>query len=259
MSAAPVRVSLGGARVDLVDRAGLLDTVGDRLLAPRQVPLYVVSANLDHIHHFGSGASGALPTPTAAGAEWLVVLDGMPLVWTARRLTRLAWEQLAGSDLLPELLQRADTLHARLGVLGGSPAMHAALRPLLAERYPGIEVAGLWSPGRAEVDDAQGALRLADEVRRAGVDLLVVGLGKPRQEEWLAGAGAASGAKVALAFGASFDFLTGTVRRAPARWSRLGLEWLHRLLSEPRRLYRRYLLHGPRDVATLLRASHLGP
>jgi exopolysaccharide biosynthesis polyprenyl glycosylphosphotransferase len=251
-----MRVTLGGAEVDLFHA----DEVDERILAAlrdeTERPLFVASANLDHLHHFGldSGREGAFD-PGRGGADWLVLLDGMPLVWTARRLTGVAWEQLAGSDLLPDLLRTAARARARVGFLGGTPGQHQLLATALADRFATVDVAGFWAPDRDVVEDAEASAALAEEIATAEVDLLVVGLGKPRQEEWLLRHGAATGARAAVAFGAATDFLAGTVTRAPARLRALGLEWLYRLLREPGRLARRYLVQGPSSLVRLLGQS----
>jgi exopolysaccharide biosynthesis polyprenyl glycosylphosphotransferase len=251
-----MRVTLGGAEVDLVHHDEVISTVLGVLQGGASRPLFVASANLDHLYHFGvdSGREGSFD-PGRGGADWLVLLDGMPLVWAARRLSGADWELLAGSDLLPDLLRTAARARARVGFLGGSERQHAVLRTALAERFPTVEVAGTWAPPREVVEDPQASAVLTAEVAAAGVDLLVVGLGKPRQEEWLLRHGAATGARVAVGFGAATDFLTGTVERAPERLRRLGLEWLYRLLREPRRLARRYLVQGPSSAWRLLTQS----
>ena len=110
------------------------------------------------------------------------------------------------------------------------------------------------APAPAEVDSEPGSAELAATIRRAGVDVLVVGLGKPRQERWIDTWGAATGARVLLPFGASLDFMAGAVDRAPEIWQRAGLEWLFRLRQEPRRLARRYLIQGPGSYLRLRRA-----
>ncbi len=250
-----LRMRLGGAAVDLLRRDQLLAAVEATLCSPAP-PLFIASANLDHLHHFGQGSGRAgLFEQAQAGGRWLVLLDGMPLVWAARRLTGRNWEQLAGSDLLPAMLTAATDLGAGVGFLGGSPATQQALSSVLRERLPGLRIAGGWSPPRHEVNDPQASQRLARRIREAGVDLLVVGLGKPRQELWLAEHGSATGARVALAFGAAMDFVAGTVRRAPPGWRRAGLEWFYRLAHEPLRLAPRYLLRGPPALAMLIRTQ----
>jgi N-acetylglucosaminyldiphosphoundecaprenol N-acetyl-beta-D-mannosaminyltransferase len=241
------RVVLGGALVDLYERDGLLATLAGRLGGPPPPrPLAVASANLDHIHHFGArGAHRDVIDADAPDLEWLVLLDGAPLVHRSTALTGRDWPLLAGSDLLPCILAAAEDAGATVGFLGGLPRTHAILGQVLAQRHSGLKVAGMWAPPRAELGDPARAAALAGAIAATGVDLLVVSLGKPRQEQWIRRYGRDSGARVLLAFGASADFLAGTARRAPAWVRRLGIEWLYRLVREPRRLARRYLIQGP--------------
>ncbi len=245
------RIVLGGALVDLLRRDDVVSAVGDRLGAggaagPPGVPLAIGSANLDHVHHFGRRGRSAADIDVAGQTpEWLILLDGAPMVRRAASLTGQSWPLLAGSDLLPVLLDTAQSAGARVGFLGGSAQMHDIVRPVLADRYPDLTVAGFWAPPRADLADGEASARLAGSIRGARVDLLVVGLGKPRQERWIQRHAGASGARVLLAFGAATDFLAGTVTRAPGWVRRAGVEWLYRLALEPRRLARRYCVQGP--------------
>jgi exopolysaccharide biosynthesis WecB/TagA/CpsF family protein len=252
----PDRVLLGGAVVHLRSREDVLGTIHARIGGDRaDRPLAVASANIDHIHHFGGRHR-----LSDAELDWLVLLDGVPLVRRAHALTGRRWPQLAGSDLLPDLLALADEHGARVGFLGGTPAGHTALRQALAQRMPGLKVAGAWAPTRAELADPSGAAGVADAIAIAGVDLLVVGLGKPRQELWIQRHAVATGARVLLAFGAAADFLAGTATRAPEWIRRAGGEWAYRLAREPRRLGRRYLLQGPPALWRLrTRSRAVGP
>lgn len=248
---------LGGAPVDLRQREDVVAAVDERLrgVGPA-VPLAIASANLDHVHHFGRGGRAVADMdPAGASPQWLVLLDGTPVVRRASQLAGRAWPQLAGSDLLPLLLATAQDDQATVGFLGGTAEMHALLLPVLAQRYPRLSVAGCWAPPRADLADPATAALLADQVREAKVDLLVVGLGKPRQESWIQVHAEASGAKVLLAFGAATDFLAGTVSRAPEWARRGGAEWLYRFALEPRRMARRYLVQGPPAMWRLWRDS----
>ncbi|QHC58453.1 WecB/TagA/CpsF family glycosyltransferase [Rathayibacter sp. VKM Ac-2760] len=198
----------------------------------------------------GATAWAAAPADASADAprpavEWLSLIDGSPIAGQAKRLTGVSWPRLAGSDLIGPLLDRAAADGVRVGVLGGSEAAQERLRARLAEERPGLVLAGLWSPSREQLADPAANSRLADAIRAARVDLLVVGLGKPRQELWIDEHGPRTGAHVLLAFGAAVDFLGGSVRRAPQWVADRGAEWLWRLALEPRRLARRYLVEGP--------------
>ncbi|WP_441246872.1 WecB/TagA/CpsF family glycosyltransferase [Kitasatospora sp. McL0602] len=252
----PHRLQLGGTPADGWDLAGTTLRVKERLAGPPGRPLVVASSNVDHLHHFGrGGAHAGLIERAESAADWLVLLDGMPLVLQARRLTGRPWERLTGADLLPDLLAVAASTGSRVAFLGGQEQTHRLLAAEIAVRWPSLDVVGYWAPSRAELDSPAGASALAATVREARVDLLVVGLGKPRQEAWLAEHTAGSGIRVGLAVGAAADFLAGVVDRAPDWWRDHGLEWFYRFLREPRRLARRYLLQGPRAVWRLLRHS----
>lgn len=254
------RVALGGSIVDLMHQVRAVDTIIGSAAERGPRPLAVVSANLDHIHHFGRGArwQGVLEHAEDTGAiELLTLLDGMPLVSEAHRLTGRSWPRLAGSDLIGPILDEAERHGIRIGFLGGSTDTQQQLRTALATRRPRLRVTGWWSPPRAVLTDTQASYDLALEVAAAGVDLLVVGLGKPRQELWIAQHGATTGAGALLAFGAVVDFLADKVSRAPEWMSGAGLEWSYRLAQEPLRLSRRYLLDGPEAYRALRRSSEL--
>lgn len=226
--------------------ADVLDLIGIRIGVGGTRPLAVCSVNVDHLHHFRRGGHRL-----GTEVEWLSVADGAPVAGRGAMLARHPWPRLTGADLLPAVLERAERGGWRIGFVGGSPAMRARLAPVLAERYPALVVAGHWAPERAELDAPEASARLAAEIRAAAPAVLVVGLGKPRQERWIDEIGPATGAMVLLPFGAAADFLAGTVTRAPSVWQRAGVEWLYRLLQEPRRLGRRYLLQGPPAVLRL--------
>lgn len=285
------RILLGGAPVDLYERDEAVQLIAERATRSDAPPLGVLSANVDHITHFGAGARWAhvldrhsvdrrsissvlVPDPESASGwapdapgaevsraalEWLNLIDGSPLAAHARRLTGKAWPRLAGSDLVGPILDQAGRLGLRVGVLGGSVEAQQQLQEHLAVERPELQVIGLWSPDREQLTDDAFNRALAAEIARAHIDLLIVGFGKPRQELWINEYGEATGARVLLAFGAAVDFLGGSVRRAPVWVSEHGMEWAWRLALEPRRLARRYLVEGPVAYARLRAHSELDP
>jgi exopolysaccharide biosynthesis WecB/TagA/CpsF family protein len=253
-SPGPVRrVSLAGCSVDLCDettvRAIVRATVEDRT----RPALAVASANLDHVHHFGLDGRERWRLPRdRESLQWLTLLDGAPLVSRVRRWSGEPYPRLAGSDLLGPLLREVARAGAVVGFLGGQQEMLDVLCGRLAEEYPTLRVGGCWSPTRAELGDSDANATLIESVQTARVDVLVVGLGKPRQELWIDAYAELTGARVLLAFGASADFLAGQVTSAP-QWLRdHGMEWCYRLAHEPRRLGRRYLVQGPRAMSRLV-------
>jgi N-acetylglucosaminyldiphosphoundecaprenol N-acetyl-beta-D-mannosaminyltransferase len=253
------RVVLGGTPCDLVTADDLHELL-DRAMAPGAEPVLVASANLDHVHWFGRRGvhAGFFETPSRHD-RWLVLLDGAPLVTRAGRITGRRWPLLPGSGLLPEVLGLAEERGATVGVVGGREEMHERLRAVVAERWPALRLVGTWAPEPARLAAADGRAALAAAVRAAGVDVLVVCLGKPKQELWLDEFVDVLRPRLGLCFGAAADFLAGDVRRAPAVVRRVKGEWLWRLVSDPGRLWRRYLVQGPPAYLELRRASAAAP
>jgi len=238
------QAQVGAITIDVLDRATVLARIAAALdgSAP---PAVLVSVNLDHVYHFAA-PSQALPCGTADGWQWYTLLDGQPVVRAARRrLPAARPEALPGSELLEPTLELAAARGARLGLVGGSAATREYWQDELPARYPGLSVVGAWPVDWAELDRPGQGAALAERVAAAHPDLLVVSLGKPRQELWLRDHVARTGARVALPFGSAVDYVAGTGRRPPALARRLGAEWLVRLAYEPRRLGRRYLIQGP--------------
>ncbi|MCB5292595.1 WecB/TagA/CpsF family glycosyltransferase [Arthrobacter sp. SO3] len=242
------KVILGGTPVDLMDPEPALERILARAAdGSGQKPLGVASVNLDHLHHFGTGGrwAGTLHADPSSTVDWLYLLDGAPLVSQSQRLTGHRWPRLAGSDLASPLLAQAEKLGLRVGFLGGSVANQRLLAQKIATEHPGLRLAGMWSPDREELASTTASERIAMEISRAGVQILYVGLGKPRQELWIDRYAGLTGAAVLLAFGAAVDFLAGRVQRAPQWFCEHGLEWGYRLALEPKRLAGRYLVDGP--------------
>ena len=230
----------------------VIDLVERRAAEPSGAPLALCSATLDQLHHFRPGRHRL-----GRDVDWVVVADGAPIARRGAHLAGTDWPRVTGADLLPDVIALCEARGWPIGFLGGTAHAHGLLRDALHRDHPGLSVAGYWSPERAELDDPVSGARIADEIRSAAPTVLVVGLGKPRQEQWIDDWGTRSSAAVLLPFGAAADFVAGTVERAPERWQRSGLEWLYRLQQEPRRLARRYLIQGPPALARL-RAATIG-
>ncbi|HEX5880040.1 MAG TPA: WecB/TagA/CpsF family glycosyltransferase [Actinomycetota bacterium] len=180
------------------------------------------------------------------GAD-LVTPDGVPLVWALRLLGVDRATRVYGPDLTPMLCEHAAALGVPVGFYGGTPAVLHDLTAILARRYPALRVAYSYSPPFRPLTPDEDQ-RVVESINRSGARLLFVGLGAPKQEQWMAAHKGTIGA-VMLGVGAAFDFLAGRKRQAPQPLQRLGLEWLFRLLHEPRRLWRRYLYRNPRFIA----------
>jgi N-acetylglucosaminyldiphosphoundecaprenol N-acetyl-beta-D-mannosaminyltransferase len=180
----------------------------------------------------------------------LIFPDGMPLVW-AGRLKGRRTQRVCGPDTMLALLDRSRERGYRHFFYGGTPRVASELAEAMTARFPGLQVAGVYSPpfrplSWREVEDTVAL------INDSGAHYVWVGLGSPKQDEWLAAFRPLLHAPVILAVGAAFDFHAGRLRRAP-RWAqRLGLEWAFRLASEPRRLAGRYVFTGLRFARLLI-------
>jgi N-acetylglucosaminyldiphosphoundecaprenol N-acetyl-beta-D-mannosaminyltransferase len=175
----------------------------------------------------------------------LVLADGMPLVWASWLLGRPLPERVAGSDLLPRLCALASRRGLRVFFLGGRSETLPGSLERLRQKFPQLPLAGAYAPPFGFEHDAAEEQRTLSAVLEAKPDLLFVCLGAPKQEKFLWRHRAELGGIVGIGVGISLDFLTGRIRRAPLWMRRAGLEWLHRLHQEPRRLLPRYV----RDAA----------
>lgn len=177
----------------------------------------------------------------------LVTPDGMPLVWGLRMLGVPSATRVCGPQLTPYLLREAERAGVPVGFYGSAPAVLERLVSAVRARYPALDVVYAMSPPFRQ-ETAEEDMRTVRDITASGCRILFVGLGCPKQERWMIAHRGRIDA-VMLGVGAAFDFLAGTKKQAPAILQRLGLEWLFRLLAEPRRLWRRYLRHNPRFVA----------
>jgi len=177
----------------------------------------------------------------------LVLADGAPIAWLARAVSTGAAARVAGSDLFHELCSRSRDGRYSHFFLGGRPDTAARLRIQVEEQYPGIRIAGVFSPPFESSLD-QYVEEIAERVRASAADIVWVGLGAPKQELLMQQLRAQLPHSLALGVGAVFDFVSGDKERAPRWMQRWGLEWAHRLMTEPRRLWRRYLVTNSRFV-----------
>ncbi|MFI8535766.1 WecB/TagA/CpsF family glycosyltransferase [Streptomyces aquilus] len=167
----------------------------------------------------------------------LVLADGQAVVWAGRVLKAPLPERVAGIDLFLRLLAEAETAGVSVYFLGAKEEVLEEMVRRVAARFPGLKVAG---HRNGYFDDSEQA-GIADAIAESGAQMLFLGMTSPKKEIFTAAYGERTGARVVHGVGGSFDILAGITKRAPATWQRWGLEWLYRVLQEPRRLGRRYL------------------
>ena len=181
----------------------------------------------------------------------VVAPDGMPLVWAARAAGADGISRVCGPDLLPAACQYGVGLGWRHYFYGGAPGVAEAMVGHLTKAYPGIQIAGFYSPpfhGMSQEEDEA----ICAKIRETRPDFVWVGLGTPKQEIWMHEHRGRCGGATMLGIGAAFDIYAGATSRAPRWMQDNGLEWAHRLIHEPKRLWRRYLLLAPAFVVLAL-------
>jgi N-acetylglucosaminyldiphosphoundecaprenol N-acetyl-beta-D-mannosaminyltransferase len=167
----------------------------------------------------------------------VVTADGMSVVWASRLLGQGLKERVTGIDLFERLVERAAGRGWAVYFLGASEESVRRLTERFKKLYPNLPVAG-WRNGYFDGLESEA---VTEEIKASGADLLFVAMGSPAQERWIVSNLANSGVRFAMGVGGSFDHISGLARRAPLWMQRNGLEWLYRLIREPRRLWRRYL------------------
>jgi N-acetylglucosaminyldiphosphoundecaprenol N-acetyl-beta-D-mannosaminyltransferase len=167
-----------------------------------------------------------------------------PVLWLSRIASSAPLpERVTGSDLFWELSRVSGEANLRLFFLGGLPGAAAKAAEAVEQRYPGARVVGTYCPPPELFDTEAEQERIRRVVRQAAPDILLVALGAPKQEKWIARNKDALGVPVSIGVGGSFELAAGIHRRAPKWLQRLGLEWFYRFAQEPRRLFRRYFVN----------------
>lgn len=200
---------------------------------------YVVTPNVDHAVLLRDHTM----LQAAYGEADLVLADGHPIVWASRLLGKPVPERVPGSDLVPAVFDAVacGQRTIRVFLLGAAPGVAARAAEKIHARWPGVEVVGCYSPPLGFENDDDESNLILGRLALAAPDLLIVGLGAPKQEVWVHRHAKRLPAKVALCVGATIDFLAGEKKRAPVWMQRTGTEWLHRVCTEPKRLAGRYL------------------
>ena len=174
----------------------------------------------------------------------LIVPDGMPLVWMQKLQGIGQASQVRGTTLMIKLFGIAERSNLSVGFYGGRQEILDKISVRLKKEFPDLKVNYLFSPPFKPLTDAEDA-EITANIKNSGTDILFIGLGCPKQERWMA-QHKDKLPTVMLGVGAAFDFYAGNVSESPEWISRIGLEWFFRLIQEPKRLWRRYLILNPR-------------
>jgi N-acetylglucosaminyldiphosphoundecaprenol N-acetyl-beta-D-mannosaminyltransferase len=236
----PKRIELLGVPLDCVDITQALSAVEEMIQDDR--PGTVIAVNPEKV--IKARKSPVLLDPLREAR--LLIPDGIGVVMAARLLRLGKMKRVPGSELMPAICEQAARKGYRIFLFGGDPGVNRDTMIVLRRRFPGIQIAG-GQHGYLKEEEMPG---LIDRINASGAEVLFVALGSPKQELWMKQYIPRLNIKVCQGVGGTFDVLAGRVKRAPAVFRKIHLEWLYRLLSEPRRLVRQTAL--PRFAVRVL-------
>jgi len=231
-------VKLFGIDIDPLDMHGTVSVLKDWLIEDTRACRYVVTPNVDHVVKLDANPNFKLAYDHAS----LTVADGRPVVMAASLFGQHLPGTVPGSDLVPAIFDRfqQDAIPLTVFLLGAMPGVADRAAGLIEKNWPMVKVVGTLSPDFGFEKSPEACDVICKAINVSGADLLVLGLGAPKQELWVYQYATQLPVKVALCVGATIDFLAGEKPRAPLWMRKLAVEWLHRMASEPKRLAGRY-------------------
>jgi len=229
------KVNILGSNISVENRQEVIDAM--RSLVVRSEKTYICVSNV-HTVVMGKQDSSYQAITNGAG---LATADGMPLVWVSKFLGRAIHDRASGPDIMTDFFQQDVKGEYKHFLFGSTVEVLKNLETEIRNRWPQTKIVGVFSPPfappSAELDGAHAQI-----INESGAQIVWVGLGAPKQEQWMARLRGQLNANVLIGVGAAFDFISGNKPRAPIWMQKCGLEWLHRLCSEPRRLFSRYFV-----------------
>jgi N-acetylglucosaminyldiphosphoundecaprenol N-acetyl-beta-D-mannosaminyltransferase len=236
------KITLFNIDIDVLTMQGAVSKIAGWVRDNQHQNHYVVTPNVDHVVNLDKNQAFKHAYAKAS----MVVADGRPVVWASRLFNKPLPEIVPGSDLVPELFnyfqQSNDKPTLRIFLLGAMPGVGEIAAQNIQRKWPSVHVVGVHSPAFGFDQSAFMSDEICKLVAGSAPDIVVFGVGAPKQELWCSRYAEQLNANVILCVGATIDFLAGHKARAPAWVRKLGLEWLHRMLSEPKRLVKRYLM-----------------
>jgi N-acetylglucosaminyldiphosphoundecaprenol N-acetyl-beta-D-mannosaminyltransferase len=242
------KINLFGVAIDNVSMAEAVSLIDQ--MAGLATPSMVVTPNVDHVMRLQGNRDFQDVYSRAA----LVLADGAPLVWASHLLGTPLKAKVSGSDLFVQVCAMAEARGHGVYLLGGEPNAASISADRLRAKFPALKIVGHYCPPFGFERDLTQNSEILSRIRQSHARILFVGLGSPKQEEWLDQHLAQSGCGVGIGVGVSFSFQAGLVRRAPRWMQTIGLEWSWRLAMEPRRLWRRYLVDDLPFLLLLIKA-----
>ena len=201
-------------------------------------PSYVVTPNVDHIVKLEHD----IEFQNVYKEADLILTDGMPLIWISKLKKNPIKEKVSGSDLFPKVCRLASKKGYKVFLLGAAEGVADKAAENLKSKYTGLNIVGTYSPSYGFEKKDEEINKIIKIINNAKPDILAVGLGAPKQEKFLYKYKDRLNVPISLAIGASIDFEAGNVNRAPKWMQKCGLEWFYRLVKEPNRMFKRYII-----------------
>lgn len=230
------RMKFMNTEIDNLTMDETLDAI-DNLIKENK-SAYVVTPNVDHIVQLETNKELQRVYANAA----LILTDGKPLLWIAKWYGTPIKEKISGSDLFPLLCRNAAQKGYKMFFLGAKEGVAAKAAENLQKRYKGLQVVGTYSPPLGFENNQSEMTKIKSMIRESKPDILIVGLGCPKQEKFMYHYSKELGVPISFGLGASFDFEAGNIKRAPKWMANHGLEWLFRITQDPKRMAKRYLV-----------------
>ncbi len=243
-----MRINICGIEIDRYNFDQVLERIVTHALNSGS-PEYVVTPNAMHIISLQKDAAFREIYRQA----FLVVPDGVSLLWAAKFLNTPLNGRVNGTDLFEQLCAVAAGKKLKVFLLGGRPGAADAAAEILAARHQDLEIVGTCCPPYGFESQSTELALINNQIKAVKPDLLFVGLGAPKQEKWIAANYQELGVPISVGIGVSFELVANMVSRAPVWMQKTGLEWLFRLIVEPNRLWKRYIIGNPLFIWLVLK------
>ena len=230
------RIKFMNTDIDNLTMAETLNEI-DKLIQKKNCS-YVVTPNVDHIVRLEKDEELQKVYKNAS----LILTDGKPLIWISKWYKTPIKEKISGSDLFPRVCQLAANKNYTMYLLGAAEGVADTAAKNLMKKYPGLNIVGTYSPPFGFEKSKQEMNKIKTQILDVHPDILIVGLGCPKQEKFMYYHCKELGVPISFGLGASIDFEAGNIKRAPKWMSNHGLEWLYRFSKEPKRLFKRYFV-----------------
>lgn len=230
------RIKFINTDIDNLTMAETLNEI-DKLIQKKNCS-YVVTPNVDHIVRLEKDEELQKVYKNAS----LILTDGKPLIWISKWYKTPIKEKISGSDLFPRVCQLAANKNYTMYLLGAAEGVADTAAKNLMKKYPGLNIVGTYSPPFGFEKNKQEMNKIKTQIQDVHPDILIVGLGCPKQEKFMYYHCKELGVPISFGLGASIDFEAGNIKRAPKWMSNHGLEWLYRFSKEPKRLFKRYFV-----------------